>query len=98
MRDVVWLAAAERDLMRLYDRAEETQGGDAFLDTIQQSVGNLRGFPFIAPTFAGGIRRLLISKHPLGVFYAVEGNRVMILRVLDLRQDPQTIRRKLDID
>lgn len=98
MRDIIWLAAAERDLMRLYDQAEQTQSGDAFLQTIQQSVGNLRGFPFIAPTFAGSIRRLLISKHPLGVFYAVEGSRVMILRLLDLRQDPATIRRKLGFE
>lgn len=97
MREIVWLAAAERDLMFLYDQAERTGGGRMLMDTVEQSVGILGAYPFIAPAFAGSIRRLLIVKHSLGAFYAVEDQRVMILRVLDLRQDPRTIRRRLGL-
>lgn len=31
-----------------------------------------------------------------GVFYSVEGQRVMVHAILDLRQDPVAIRRRLD--
>ena len=96
--ELLWLAAAERDLMELYDRAEAHGGGTALLERIGQSTGNLRAFPLIAPVFAGSIRRLVLVKLSLGVFYAVEGRRVLILRVLDLRQHPGTIRRRLGLD
>jgi hypothetical protein len=32
----------------------------------------------------------------LGIFYAVEPGRLVVHAVLDLRQDPETIRRRLD--
>jgi plasmid stabilization system protein ParE len=98
MMDIVWLAAAERDLMHLYDRAELSQGGDQLLENVRRSTENLRAFPFIAPAFADRIRRLVLVGRSLGVFYCVEGARVMVLRVLDLRQEPGTIRRKLGLD
>jgi plasmid stabilization system protein ParE len=97
MMDIVWLAAAERDLMGFYDRAERHQGGDQLLERIRQSADNLREFPFIAPVFAERIRRLVLVRESLGIFYAVDGRRVMVLRVLNLKQEPGMIRRKLGL-
>lgn len=98
MSGVIWLAAAERDVQRLYERAEEWNGGDAFLDRLEKCTRPLHSFPSLAPVFSGEIRRLLLARDSLGVFYAVEGMRIVILRVSDLRQDPKMIRRKLGID
>jgi hypothetical protein len=39
--------------------------------------------------------KLLVPDHPYGVFYAVEPSRVVIVAVLDLRQDPKAIEKRL---
>ena len=40
-------------------------------------------------------RKLLVPDHPYGFFYVVEPSRVVIVAVLDLRQDPKAIERRL---
>jgi hypothetical protein len=40
-------------------------------------------------------RRLLIPKYPFGIFYVVETGRFVIHAIMDLRQDPKSIERRL---
>jgi hypothetical protein len=39
-----------------------------------------------------------LEAHPYGIFYAVESARVVIVAVLDLRQDPKGIEKRLGSD
>jgi len=55
----------------------------------------LRQHPEIAPVYAGAYRRMLIRDFPYGIFYQVQPTRVIVVAILDLRQDPQRIRDKL---
>jgi hypothetical protein len=41
-------------------------------------------------------RRFLVPNFPFGIFYSVEGHRILISAVLDLRQDPERIRERLE--
>lgn len=59
------------------------------------AFGHLRSFPEIAPAFRGAYRRMLVHGFPYGIFYALEGERLIIAGVMDLRQDPSTIRARL---
>ncbi len=59
------------------------------------ALGRRRAFPEIAPVFAEPCRRLPVRGFPFGIFYAVEGRRLIIVGVMDLRQDPASIRRRL---
>jgi hypothetical protein len=59
------------------------------------ALGQLRDFPEIAPIFHGSYRRLLVQGFPYGVFYTIEGRRIIIAGVLDLRQDPKIVRQRL---
>lgn len=43
----------------------------------------------------GPFRKLLVSGYPYGVFYALRPSRVVIVAVLDLRQDPGAIDKRL---
>jgi plasmid stabilization system protein ParE len=42
-----------------------------------------------------GYRRLLSRRFPYGVYYQVDHDEVQIYRVLDCRQDPSKIAKKL---
>ena len=59
------------------------------------AFGRLRDFPEIAPSFHNGYRRLLVHGFPYGVFYTIEGRRIVVAGVMDLRQDPTSIRKRL---
>jgi hypothetical protein len=38
---------------------------------------------------------MVIREFPYGIFYEVQPKRIVIGAILDLRQDPETIRKKL---
>jgi hypothetical protein len=42
------------------------------------------------------IAEKLVANFPFGIFYSVEGTRIVISAVLDLRQDPDRIRERLE--
>jgi hypothetical protein len=41
------------------------------------------------------MRRLLVQGFPFGIFYTLEGRRIIVSGVMDLRQDPKVIARRL---
>jgi plasmid stabilization system protein ParE len=94
--EVVFLLSAERNLQEAYDWAEEhRQGrGDVFLQDLELRLEHLKRFPLLGRVYRGRYRRLLIPKYPFGVFYVAESNRIVIHAILDLRQDPEKIRRR----
>jgi hypothetical protein len=55
----------------------------------------IRQFPLSAPAFHERYRRTLVPGFPYGIFYSVEGRRIIVAGVMDLRQNPETIRRRL---
>jgi plasmid stabilization system protein ParE len=59
------------------------------------AFAQLRTFKEIAPVFHGSHRRLLVHGFPYGIFYTIEGRRIIVSGVMDLRQDPDVIRRRL---
>ena len=41
---------------------------------------------------------LVMRGYPFGIFYSVEGERLFVQVVLDLRQSPENIRRRLSLE
>ena len=97
MMELLILPAAERDLQDAYEGVVHRGPGSgrAFLDALELHLEQLRRFPLIGPVYHGPYRRLLMRRFRLGIFYAVEPDRLVVHAVLDLRQDPETIRRRL---
>jgi plasmid stabilization system protein ParE len=83
-------SGADADFQRLYERY-----GDLFYDVVDRSIERLRQFPESAPVYEDPVRRLVIQGTPLGLFYGVHSTRLVILAILDLRQDPDAISRRL---
>ncbi|MBW8782419.1 MAG: type II toxin-antitoxin system RelE/ParE family toxin [Verrucomicrobia bacterium] len=74
--------AAARDW---YD-AVHPKLGDAFLDEIAVTVYPLTEHPEVPRLYYQNFRRILLQRFPYKVFYQVIGQRVVIFRVLHVRQ------------
>ena len=97
MTDVFLLAGAEADLLEHYSRYEDVHPGlgDRYYNRVQDGLRLVCDFPEIAPSYAKPFRRLLLAGFPVGVFYVIEGRRVVVHAMLDLRQSPKTIMHRL---
>ena len=97
MTELVFLFSADADIQAAYEFYEDCQPGrgEIFLRLLDVALGRVREFPEIAPVFHGTYRRLLIADFPFGVFYSLESRRIIIAAVMDLRQDPDAIRKRL---
>jgi len=57
-----------------------------------RAITTLEGNPFIGrATSESGIRRLLITRTPFAIFYTVKDDAIEIVRVGDLRADPEKL-------
>lgn len=100
MADLVILAGAEKDILETYVRYELTEDalGERFSKMLDRSLDQLIRFPESGPVFRREIRRLLVAAFPLGIFYSIESERIIVQAVLDLRQSPEQILRRLEIN
>jgi plasmid stabilization system protein ParE len=99
MHEIVILAGAENDVLETYVRYETAEAdlGERFSKQIEEAFQMLSEFPNAGPKFHSQIYRLLIRGFPYGIFYTIDGRRVIIQAILDLRQSPQSIRRRLGL-
>jgi plasmid stabilization system protein ParE len=91
------LQGAEADLLEAYVRLEEqrTGLGERFYRTLDFALERMRQHPQMAPVYLGDYRRPVLRPFGFGVFYTITGARVMVGAILDLRQDPEAIARRL---
>ncbi len=100
MAEIVILQGAEQDLLELYKEifSVNEDRADRFSSAVDQAMATLSSFPEIGRVIAQNTRRKLVPQfNEYGIFYVVENQRVMIHAVLDLRQDPEQLRRRLQI-
>ena len=97
MMDLIFLLSAEVDIQMAFNRFEEHQEarGILFMQHLDAAFTHLRHQPEIAPVYAGLYRRLLVSKFPYGIFYESQATRIIVAAVVDLRQSPRAIHRRL---
>ncbi len=96
MKDLIFLLASEIDIQKAYERCEAVQEGrgDVFMEVLDARLGLLRANPLLGKVIEEPIRRLLLIDFPYGIFYENQPSRIIIVGVMDLRQDPVTIRRR----
>jgi plasmid stabilization system protein ParE len=99
VNEIALLRNAETDwaeiLVRLTDI--DPRLAEDFDDGLDQGLDQLKRMPHSAPKFSGAFHRLVLEEMPYGVFYAVEGSRIFVHAIFDLRQDPAVIRRRLGL-
>jgi plasmid stabilization system protein ParE len=94
MMEVVILSGADADLDDIYDRLGVSGAGDRFLHAVDRRLELLRQFPRLVPaSLVTKVRKVKIGRTPFGLFYPLEGQRLMVVAIQDLRQDPRTLAR-----
>jgi len=90
-REIVWTWAAEADLQRFFVEAEDLHEGRGIelLTQVETATALLAQFPRLAPSWRFPVRRLLIKRRKLALFYVPESRGVIIIGVADIRRDPE---------
>ncbi len=98
--ELIVLARAEMEVMETQMRLEDAIPGlgERFSERVEEELDRLIAFPEAGSLYWPPFRKLLVRDFPFGIFYSVEGRRVIVQTVLDLRRDPQAIRRRLSLD
>lgn len=99
MRELVFLLSADSDIQTAFNRCEEFQAGrgELLIRHLDLCFEQIRRFPESGPAFVRTYRRMLVPGFPFGIFYSTEGSRIIVAALLDLRQDPTSIRKRLDV-
>ncbi len=98
MREIVVLSGAEADLFSAYCWFEALD--PALADRCDAAVNRvllrLAEFPEIGAPFRSKYRGLLVEDFAHGFFYRADhSSRITVIAILDLRQDPALISRRL---
>lgn len=70
-----------------YETASPGLGAD-FLDQVEATPRSAADWPNAAPVLEGTMRRALVPRFPHGVFYAVEGEDLVVLGCVHVRRHP----------
>ena len=97
MKEVILLLQADMDIQAAFNRYEEFQEGRGvvFMQHLDAALTLMRHHPRSAGWYAEPYRRMLIRDFPFGVFYDEQTTRIVVAAVVDLRQDPRAIHRRL---
>jgi plasmid stabilization system protein ParE len=94
---VEFLAGADADLQGFFNQYEDYREGFGieFLSAIDAHLVHIAAFPQIAPVYLETIRRQVMRRFPHGIFYEAHPTRILIVAILDLRQDEEQILKRL---
>jgi plasmid stabilization system protein ParE len=100
MAEFIILAGAEREILETYFQLEDFQEGlgARFSKCIDDTLELIGKHPSIGSTFRNPTRRRLVKGFPYAVFYEPTETRIIVHAVLDLRQSPEAILRRLGLD
>ena len=92
------LEAASKDLKRGYSFYEEISPGlgSYFIDSLFSDIDSLLLYAGIHSIHYGKYR-LLSKRFPFAIYYEIEDELIIIYAVLDCRQDPKRIEKKLQM-
>ncbi len=98
MVELIILAGAEREILEAYVKLDGFQDGlgERFEQRVEETLSLIVAHPKIGPVFRGETRRRLVRGFPHAIFYEIEPRRIIVHAVLDLRQSPESIIRRLD--
>jgi len=88
---VVFRRRSQHDLAAGYDWYQEQRPGlgEEFLAEVLATLKSVERFPELFAHVHGEVRRSVVARFPFAVFYVIEPQRVVVLRVLHTARDPR---------
>jgi plasmid stabilization system protein ParE len=86
---VIILPRVEADLReaQLWYNSQRSGLGEEFLDEVGRAVAALEDQPESRPLYYKNFRRMLTRRFPYKIFFQVEGDLVVVFRILHVRRD-----------
>lgn len=96
---IVYLAGADSDVQTAYEQCGglDTERAELFLERLHRACQLLDENPAMGSRYGDRLWRLKLRGFPYGIFYTITGPRIFVSAVLDLRQDPATLHRRLGL-
>ncbi len=69
--------------------AQKSGLGEEFLSSVQATLSSIGMYPEIYASVYGEVRRAIIPRFPFAIFYIVESERAVGLRLLHTARDPR---------
>lgn len=90
--------AASADVQAAYEwyEAQRPGLGDEFIAAVDAAMASILAFPDAYPVVHRGARRVLLERFPYGLYYRVEGKRVVVVACMHAARDPRRWRSRLD--
>jgi plasmid stabilization system protein ParE len=87
---VVYRRHFRQDLAAGYDwyEGQRLGLGEEFLSAVEAVLQSIESYPRMFACVHGDVRRAIVSRFPFGVFYLVEPQRILVLRILHTSRDP----------
>ena len=81
---------AESELIQAIAYYEEREPGLGleFVAEVYTSIEKIMAHPFAWPVLENEIRRILNRRFPFGILYAIDGEDLFIVAVMNLHRDP----------
>jgi len=94
---VIWTGGAESDLLDIFNREEDFPegAGESFVNHTSELLALLRKQPLLGRRWLGCVRKINIRRSGIGLFYAIESRRIVVIAVLNLRRSPATLRTEI---
>jgi plasmid stabilization system protein ParE len=92
--NVRFLSTADRELLdafEWYDNQVPGLGTELIVE-IDRSVRLVAQYPDAAADLGDGIRRILVNRFPYGIWYAVEGDTIVVYAIAHLHRKPRRYR------
>ncbi len=88
--NVNFLSLAEQEMHDAFEWYEhQFKGlGDEFLFELNQAVIRIRQYPESCPVDKAGMRRVLLSRFPYGLWYVVKPDSITVYAVAHLHREP----------
>jgi plasmid stabilization system protein ParE len=96
LKQVIVLADAAEDIEAARDfyETQEPGVGEYCVDSLLADIESLGLFSGIHPLHLG-FHRMLASRFPFGIYYREHGEETQVFAILDLRRNPNWIRKEL---
>ena len=98
--EIIWLLKTEVSFQEIYNwicTYSEVRAKKFFHST-NDTLDQAAIFPELGHSYGKKIRRILALNGRYGIFYRVEGQRLVVLGIEDLRQEPERLLKNLSPD
>jgi len=91
--------AAEADIVEaaLWYESRASGLGSEFLRSVEVGIDGIRRTPEAFPRVRGDVRRVLLRRFPLALYFLIDGSAARVIACMHVRRDPAHLQRRIGV-